>query len=147
MHTHLLTGMLLLTLPALAADKMQRLNVKTGLWETTRTMHVQSSMGSRSHTETDKDCVTEEDLEKGNSFSERSQQECRQLIVRSTATELEIHMVCEAPEGKGEGTVRIQVLSPESTKGSAETHGTIQGQPMSTSSTFTSKWISSSCRK
>ena len=147
MRTHLLTGMLLLTLPAFAADKMQRLNVKTGLWETTRTMHVQSSMGGHSNTTTNKDCVTEEALEKGNSFAEKTQRECKQQIVKSTATELEIHMVCEAPEGKGEGTVRIQVLSPESTKGSAETHGTIQGQPMSTTATFTSKWIGSSCKK
>lgn len=144
---NLLTGTLLLALPALAADKVQRLGVKTGLWETTRTMHIQSAMGDRSHTDNQKDCITEEDLEKGDSFSERSQMECKKDIVKSTTTELEIHMACEAPEGKGEGTLRIQVLGPESTKGSVETRATIQGQSMRTSSTFSSKWISSSCKK
>src|SRR5215471_1665648 len=106
MRQRLFFGMLIFALTAFAADKMQRLNVKTGLWEVTTTMSTQGETpvpaellqrltpeqrarmearmkaqpAGRSRTTTEKNCLTEEDLAKGDSFSKNPNQECTQKI-------------------------------------------------------------------
>ncbi len=173
MRTRLLIGMLLVALAAFAGDKLQRLNVRTGQWEVTTTINTQGQLpispellarmspeqrarmqarmnaqpGQRSRTITHKDCVTEKELERAELFSTKPNQECTQNIVSSSSIAAEIHIVCEAEGMKGEGTVKIQVLSPESTKGSSHMTGSGGGHTMTSDSTFTAKWVSASCSK
>jgi len=166
-------GVLLLALTALAADKVQRLNVKTGLWEVTTITHNQGHMpipegmlkrmtpeqrarmdarlkaqpAERSHTITHKSCVTEQDTQKGDLFSTNPNQECTEQIVSSTSTAAEIHMVCERQGIQGNGTLTIKALNPEYVKGSSHITANGNGQTLNTDSTFTAKWVGASCGK
>jgi hypothetical protein len=171
MHVRITTGILLLTLTAFAADKVQRLNVKTGLWEVTTTIHNQGHMpvpaamlermtpeqrvrmeerlkaqpADRSRTITHKNCVTEQDMQKGDMFSTNPNKECTEHVVSSTSTSAEIQMSCKGEGIQGNGTIKIKVLNPESVTGSSHITATGNGQTLNTDSTFTSKWLSASC--
>jgi len=173
MRIRLVSAILLVALAAFAGDKLQRLNVKTGLWENTTTINTQGQMpipsemldkltpeqrarmearmkaqpNERSHAITEKHCVTEKDLNDGKVFSSKPNQECTQQLVSSTATSAEIHMACEGEGIKGSGTVKIQVIDPEHVKGSTQIHAAGNGQTIDTQSTFTSKWLGADCGK
>ena len=119
MRTRIWAGVLLIGLTAFAADKMQRLNVKTGLWEVTKTIHTEghtpipaamlerltpeqrarmearlkAQPADRSRTITARNCVTEQDMQKGSLFSTNPNNECTEHIVNSTSTAFEVQMV------------------------------------------------------
>lgn len=173
MRIRLISAILLVALAAFAGDKMQRLNVKMGLWENTTTINTQGQMpipsemldkltpeqrarmearmkaqpNERSHTITEKHCITEKDLDKGSLFTTKPNQECTEQLVSSNASYAEVRYVCEAEGIKGNGTVKIQVIDPEHVKGSTQIHAAGNGQTIDTQSTFTSKWLSASCGK
>jgi hypothetical protein len=173
MRIRLVLGIVLVALAAFAGDKVQRLNVKTGLWENTTTVNSQGQMpipaemlerltpeqrarmearmkaqpNERSRTFTEKHCVTAKDLNDGTLFSKNPSQECTQEIVNSTSTSAEVHLVCAAEGIKGDGTVKVQVLNPENVKGTTQIHASGNGQTINTNSSFTAKWLSASCGK
>src|SRR5947209_10843389 len=127
-----------------AADKVQPLNVKTGLWETTRTTNTSGQMpippelmarltpeqrakmedrmkansAEKSRTDTSKSCLTKEKLEKA-PFSDE-QKECTRTIVSSTSSQAEVKFECDMQGMKANGTVHVEALNPESVKGSAQ---------------------------
>ncbi len=163
---------LILGLPALlsAGDKLQRLNVKTGLWEVsnTRTMsgempvpagllermtpeqrarmeaRLKEGSAGQTTTTTYKSCVTQKDLDDGTSFGE-DQGECTKNVISSTSSKAQVHMVCAFQGIKGEGTVEVQALSSESTRGSVHMTASGNGRTMNSDSTFTAKWIGTNC--
>lgn len=173
MRTPVLVGIVLIASAAIAGDKMQKFNVKPGLWEVTNTVNTNGAMpfsdemlsrltpeqrarvearmkaqsGSRSHSTTYKSCVTEQDLDRGKAFGDQHNNECTQTVVKSTATMAEVHVVCEAEGMKSNGTVKMQALSPESVKGSTEMTATGSGRSMTSNSTLTARWVSASCGK
>ena len=173
MRVRITAGILLLTLTAWAGDKVQRLNVKAGLWEVTTTIHNQGHMpvpaamlermtpeqrarmeerlkaqpADRSRTITHKNCVTEEDMQKGNLFSTTPNKECTEHVVNSTSTSAEIQMACKSEGIQGNGTIKIKARSPESVEGSSHITAAGNGQTLNTDSTFTAKWVSASCGK
>ncbi len=113
MRPILLGLVLLLSAAVWAADKIQPLNVKTGLWETTRTTTTSGQMpippellarltpeqrakmeermkansAEKTRASTSKSCMTKEKLEKA-PFSDE-QKNCTRTIVRSTSSEAE----------------------------------------------------------
>jgi len=166
----LLVGLaLLLTLSAWAVDKFQPLNVKTGLWETTMTVttsgqmpippemrarltpeqrakleeRMQANSGAKTHTSTNRSCLTKEKLGRGTLFENET--ECTQTVVTSTSSKLELQVACEGPGIKSSGDLSIEALSTESAKGSGHMTMTGSGRTMSSSTTLNAKWISSSC--
>ncbi len=173
MRIHLLVGILLVALAAFAGDKSQRLNIKTGLWENTTTIDQQGKVpipaemlerlspdqrarmearmkaqpNEHTHTYTDKQCVTEKDLDNDALFSKPPAQGCTRQVVNFTSTSAEVHYVCEMDGAKGDGTVKVQVLNPENVKGSGQIHAIAYGQPINSNSSFTARWLGSDCGK
>ena len=165
----ILLGLVLLSGAVWAADKIQPMNVKTGLWETTRTITTSGQMpippelmakltpeqrakmeermkansAEKSSTNTSKSCMTKEKLEKA-PFSDE-QKDCTRTIVTSTSSEAEIKFVCDMQGMKADGTIHVEALSQESVKGSAQSTMTGGGRSRSTSATFTSKWLGPNC--
>jgi uncharacterized protein DUF3617 len=96
----------------------------------------------RTRTFTNKQCETKEKLAE-QPFS--SQKECKSTIIRSTATKAEIKMSCEFGDVKSVGTMNIEVLSPESVKGSGHMSSNGGGHAMTVNTTFSGKWLGASC--
>jgi hypothetical protein len=172
MRTRILIASILV-LPAflIAGDKYQRLNVKTGLWEVTRTQTSEGQMpipagmlakltpeqrarmearmkehsGAQTRTTTYKSCVTKEELDKGDAFGGEEKEACTETIESSTSTRAQVKLVCSMQGISGEGTFEIEALSPESTKGSTHITSTGGGRMMTVNSTFTAKWLGTGC--
>ncbi|HTM35907.1 MAG TPA: DUF3617 domain-containing protein [Terriglobales bacterium] len=158
----------ILSSAAWTQTKLQPLNVKTGLWESTVTSttsgqmpipaemlaklspeqrakieaRMQQNSGQRSRTRTNRDCETKEKLEK-QLFNDEKQ--CKQTIISSTSTAAEVKMVCEFDDVKSNGTMHIDVLSPESVKGSGQMTSSGGGHTMTMNTSFTAKWLGPSC--
>ena len=169
----ILAGLVMLSSVAVwAADKLQPLNVKTGLWETTTTritsgempipaeflarltpeqrgkmearMKANSAEKTKTNTNTSKSCMTKEKLEKA-PFSDE-QKDCTRTIVTSTSNKAEVRFTCEKADTMVNGTINIEALDPENVKGSGNTTMTGGGHTMNTSGAFTSKWLGTDCR-
>lgn len=128
-------GCLLLPLVASSAEQ---LNVKLGLWEITSTtqmsglpplpkevldkmtpaqrarMVAEAKASAAPSVETDRECVTQEDLE--HPFHSADRESCKQTIVVATRTTQEARIVCGG-EHKGTGTLRISTPTPETMSG------------------------------
>ena len=159
-----------LTIFVWAADKVQPLNVKTGLWETTATIatsgampipaellskltpeqrarmedRLKASAAEKIKTTTSKKCLTKEELEKGLAFGEQKK-ECTQTVVTSTSNKAEVRVACENETMNSSGTIQIEALSRESVKGSGQMSVTDGGHTMNANTTFTAKWIGPIC--
>ena len=166
--SRLVLAAVLLSSAAWGQNKLQPLNVRTGLWESTVTsttggqMPIPAELLSRlspeqrakfearmkqnsapkSRTFTNKDCETKEKLAE-QPFS--SQKECRQTVVTSTSSKAEIKMVCDFGDVRSSGMMHIDVLSPESVKGSGQMTSQGGGHAMTVNTSFTAKWLGPSC--
>jgi len=153
-----------------AADKVQPLNVKTGLWEVTTTttrsgemplpadllakltpeqrakMEETSKANSSELTRstTRKSCLTKEKLETGAAFHE-DRKSCGLTIVTSTSSKLETRVQCDVEGVKNVGTFQVEALSQESVKGAV--HMTTSGgdHTLIMTSSFTANWIAPAC--
>jgi uncharacterized protein DUF3617 len=164
-------GLIILSSVAVgAADQGQPLNVKTGLWEVSRTMTRSGSMpippellqrlspeqrarleermkaqsGEQTKTTTYQTCLTKEELQEGPTFNEEKYQ-CSRNILNSTSSKIELRLTCEQEGINGNGTIQIEALSPESVKGSVHIVANGGGKTMNSNSSFSAKWIASSC--
>jgi len=154
---------------AWAADKIQPLNVKVGLWECTMTSiiggqppvpaemlsqltpqqrarleeRMKADSGARTNKSVYKSCVTREKLADGEGFENRK--ECTQKVMTSTSSKLDMHVVCDQEGVKSAGTVHLDVLNPETVKGTGQMTVSGNGQSMSSNLALSAKWIGSSC--
>jgi hypothetical protein len=173
MRVRVATGILLVALSGFAADRLLRLNVKTGLWEVTKTIRnvghmpipagmlerltpeqrarmearLKAQPAERSRTITEKECVTEQDMHKGDLFTTNPNRECTEHLVNATSTDAVIQLACREEGLQGNGMVKIKVLNPESVEGSSHITATGNGRTLNTDSTFTAKWVSATCGK
>ena len=116
----LIVGIILWSFAIWAADKIQPLDVKTGLWEVTTTSvtsgmppippealarltpeqrarmeeSMKSRMGGTPKTTIRKDCVTKEKLDKDYLFGE-DRKECTRTVVTTSSRKLEMKMQCQ----------------------------------------------------
>jgi hypothetical protein len=152
-----------------AADKIQPLNLKLGLWQMTYTMdqnwaaqipaellakmtpqqraRTQAKLKARAaqgpRTETKRFCLTEEKLNKA-IFANEDNQSCqRTTIVASTAKLLQFHEECPAGEAKRTADRRFEALDPETMKGSMKADST--GTTLSMNADLAGKWIGADC--
>jgi len=156
------------TIPAfaqqVAGKKLQPLNVKPGLWQTTTTYRVSGELplppdalekltpeqraqieqsvkrNGATQTVTDKHCVTQEELR-----SPLNESHCTWNIVESTSTRARGSVACEEQGMDMNGTGDFEAVDPEHMKGSAHLTSTGSGRSMTTDATFTSSWLGSSC--
>ena len=163
--------LLLASSPAVwAANKVQPLNVRVGLWEVTTTVasngqmpipadllarltpeqrarmeeRMKANSSSKTRTATHKNCLTKEKLDRGETFSEE-RKTCAETLVTSTSSTVEVRVVCENEGVKSNGTLHIDALNSENVKGSVHMVASGGEHSMNMSSTFTGKWIASSC--
>jgi hypothetical protein len=152
-----------------AEDKFQPLNVKTGLWETTRSTtrsgevpipeemlsrltpeqrakfeaRMKANAAAKTTTHTDKSCVTKRTLEESPFTDQQGQ--CTKKILTSTSSKAEASFVCDIEGTTAKGSVKVEAVNSETVKGEQQITATVNGRTMNTSGTFTSKWLGSSC--
>jgi len=150
--------------------KLQSLNIKPGLWESTRTIkrtgempiptellnrltpeqrarmeeRMKANSGGRTSTETEKHCVTREDLERDR-LKIAEAKECTTTVVNSTSTNLRGKIVCETAGMHATGMLELVAADPEHVNGSY--HSTVDGNDhtIKLEGTWTSKWLAASC--
>ena len=150
--------------------KLQPLNIKPGLWESTRTIQrtgempipaellnrltpeqrarmeerMKANSAGHASTKTEKHCVTREDLEKDRLKIAESE-DCTTTVVNSTSTRLKGKMVCETEGMHATGTLELVAVDPEHLNGSY--HSTVDGSghTVNVEGSWTSKWVGSSC--
>ena len=172
MRTGIFFGTILLSSAvALAADRVQPLNVKVGLWEVTTTATISGEIPipaglleklnpeQRARVEerikvrsseppsvtTREHCLTKEELTKGVTFG-GDRKSCTRTVVTSTSNKLEMRIECLNPgqDIKTQGTVQVEAIDTETVKGSVRL--TVSGDRAADStSTFTATWIGPIC--
>ncbi len=155
-------------LDARAADKITPLDVKLGLWEVTTTnsmsgeipippeklakltpeqrARLEASMAKLTAptTDTHKECLTKEKLDKDLLFAE-DRQECTRTIVNSSTVRLEAKIHCEDEETKTDGTLALNVENSDSVKGNMEAVVISGKRTMKMHITFATKYLAASC--
>jgi uncharacterized protein DUF3617 len=152
-----------------AATRVQPLNVKTGLWETTMTYtragelpisqgmldkltpeqrarfeeRMKASQG-KTNTTTYKSCLTKEQLESPD-FTDKKQ--CTWKTLESSSTRTKGSAVCVYREigAKLTGAGEIIAVDQEHVKGTIHMTGTGSGRRLDTDGKLTAKWLGSSC--
>ena len=171
MRTSVLMVVLILGCGLWAEDAIKPLDVKLGLWETTSTFQssgmppvnippdalarmtpdqrakVEAMMKGQgsSRTTTTKSCMTREKMKRSEMFYDE-QKQCTKTVVSSSSSKLEMRLQCTMEGGgKADGTVRVERMNSESTKGSVQMVSTSGDHTMNMNSTFTSKWLGPDC--
>lgn len=157
------------TAQAKTGTKLQPLNVKPGLWETTVTYamegglpmspemlkrmtpeqraRLEEAMKSESangHTTTYKNCMKKQDLENPD-FMDKKQ--CTWTTLESTSTTVKGSASCDyKDEGMTvNGSGEFVALDQEHVKGNMRMKANGGGREMNTNTVFTSKWLRSDC--
>ena len=152
-----------------AADKLQTLDVKLGLWETTSTSNlsgappippdalakmspeqrekfeqmIKGRMGAP-QTHTHKYCLTKEKLEKDLSFGE-DRGKCTHDILSSSSSGAEVKFHCVEEDMSTDGTAKFHAANSENVKGTIHATSTGSGKSMTMDISVTSRYLSSSC--
>jgi len=113
-------------------------------------MMKQRGISSNGHSTVVKSCVTKEKIEKGMAFSDEKRENCTHTVANSTATHAEIKMHCEMNKDSAnkaivDSTTQVDVLGPDSTKGTTHAVTTSNGRTMVSDMTFTSKYLGADC--
>lgn len=150
----------------LAAQKIEPLNVKLGLWEMTTTTKTGGEMpispellnkltpeqrakleesmkahsGAHETTNTYKTCLTKEKM----SF-DKEEKNCTRTILTSTSSKVAVKVQCSQPKMQSNATMEFEALSPENVKGSGHVVVSGEGHTMNLDGTYTGKWIGSAC--
>jgi len=156
--------------PGGTANGLKPLNIKTGLWENTRTIkragempiptellnrltpeqrarmeeRMKAHSAAHANTVTEKHCVTKEDLEKDR-LKLAEAKECTTTVLNSTSTSLKAKLVCDTEGMHANGTLELVAADPEHLNGSYHSTMNGNGHTMNVEGTWTSKWVSASC--
>jgi hypothetical protein len=152
-----------------AADNLQPLDIKTGLWEASMThatagmppippevlakltpeqrARMEEMMKNRSGasgTTTTKSCITKEKLEKDMAFRDERTQ-CTRTVVSSSSRGFEMKLHCGEKDSTSDGTFKLDVINSESVKGAF--HMVVSGgdHTMNIDNTFTGRYLGPAC--
>lgn len=138
----LLGAISLVATVVVAADTVQPLNVKTGVWQVTMTTTIQGMGGP--HTHSYKSCVTKENLNQY-PFADR-ENNCKYKIQSSTGSHMDVSGSCLPQEGgKADFKIQLDAIDSENVNGTGqltlagpqgEMHGDYSGK---------GKWMGASC--
>jgi hypothetical protein len=152
------------------APKLQPLNVKPGLWESTRTIkragempipaemlnrltpeqrarmeeRMKAKSAAHSNTTTEEHCITKEDLER-DKLKLAEAKECTTTVLNTTTTTVKAKIVCDQEGMHATGTLELVAADPEHLNGSYQSTVDGSGHAMNVEGTWTSKWLGSSC--
>jgi len=165
-----IVAILALSTATWAVDTVQPLELKTGLWEVTTTVstsldlpipaailekltpeqrarieeRMKASKADSGKTTVKRECLTRKDLERGVPFRP-AQKSCSWAVINSTSSQVEMRGYCVDQGVKMEGTLRIEVLSPEAAEGSVQFSTNGENATPGLTSTFKAKWIRPRC--
>ncbi len=131
-----------------AGEKVEPLNVKTGLWQVTETYSATGLPAGipANHTTNYKTCVTKKDLE-SNPFREPDDK-CSWKVLNSSASDMEVSgTACDmGNQGmKADFHLKLHVVDSEHVQGSGDWKADGGGMSMNGRATGNGKWISASC--
>jgi len=131
-------------MPALSADQLARLPPEARA----RIEALQAGRsGGGGHTV--KQCLTAKSLDRAFQNDDERMKKCTHTIVTQTASAVEVHFECPSmgPNGNANshGTLKWTMLNPETTKGSLEMVIDFGRGPMTHTTEFNGKWVSSDC--
>ena len=152
------------------AVKLQPLNLKTGLWESTRTIkrtgqlpipaemlnrltpeqrarmqeRIKANSAAHTSTATEKHCITKEDLE-SDRLKLLETKECSTTVLNSTPTAAKAKFVCDQEGMRLTGTLELVAADPEHVNGSYQSAVNGGGNTTNVDGTWTSKWLGPSC--
>lgn len=155
---------------AQSGAKLQPLNVKPGLWESTRTIkragqlpipaemlnqltpeqrarmeeRMKANSAARTTTITEKHCLTKEDLERDR-LKLAEAKECTTTVLRSTTATVNAKFECDQDGMHATGTLELVAADPEHVNGSYRSTANADGHTMNVEGTWTSKWLGPSC--
>jgi len=138
---------------------------KAGLWDVTVTTNAggaampdmsklspeaQAMMRARGmtmngHTITVQHCMTQSEVDANNPPAMRNQKECKIANSRISGNAFSADMTCSG-EMTGTGHMEVTYDSPEHYAGKSTMSGTVNGHPMSTSTTFEGRWVGADCK-
>jgi uncharacterized protein DUF3617 len=153
-----------------SAAKLQPLNVKPGLWESTRTIkregalpipdemlsrltpeqrarmeeRMKANSAAHTNTTTERHCLTKEDLERDR-LKLAEAKECTTTVLNSTSTSAKARLVCDQEGMHATGTLDMVASDSEHVSGSYHSAVNADGHAMKVEGTWTSKWLASSC--
>jgi hypothetical protein len=154
-----------------AAQKIEPLNVKMGLWEMNNTITVTGTpvvppevlakmppeqrarleermknyAGGQGRPHTYKSCFTKKKLEEGMGFDDQKQQ-CKRKVISSSSNHLEMEVECVVENAKTSGGGKIEVENPESVKGHMHmVIATPNGGNMQSDVLISGKWLGADC--
>jgi hypothetical protein len=157
------------TAPA-AARNLKPLNIKPGLWESTRTIKTAGEMpipaellnrltpeqrtrmeermkarsAGRANTTTERHCVTKDDLEQDR-LKLAEAKECTTTVLNSTSTSVRAKLVCDTGGMHATGNLELIAADPEHLNGSYHSTMNADGHTMNVEGSWTSKWLGASC--
>lgn len=171
MRTRILLGLIVaVSISSRAADKVQPLNVKLGLWEVSTTVTSSGEMpipadmlakltpeqrarfeekmkeraGTKTKARVRKSCLTKEKLESGMDFNE-DKASCSRTVLSSSTSNLRVRYQCMLDDVKWSGDVEVEALTPETVKGSMHGSASSGDHTMNNNSTFAARWIGAAC--
>ncbi len=153
-----------------SGGKVQPLNIKPGLWESTRTIkrtgqlpipaemlnrltpeqrarmeeRMKANSAAHTNTTTEKHCVTKEDLEKDR-LKVAEAKECTTTVINTTTTTVKAKFVCEQEGMHATGMLELVAADPEHLNGSYHSTADAEGHTMNVEGAWSSKWLGSSC--
>lgn len=144
-----------ISVAVVAAAQFQPLNVKTGLWQITKTVtwtdyppQMAAMMKAGSRPMTYSSCVTVKDLN-SNPWANGSGDKCTWTVLNSTSTDMEVQGIgCDF--GKESGMTadvhgQIHIEDSENGTGSMTLTLTGNGQTMHGIAKYAGKWVGASC--
>jgi hypothetical protein len=167
-------GIMTLTAIGAGYLSAQGLGVKTGEWETTTNMsglgggtaavpqlppgaldrlppeqraRIEAQLkaaGGGARSNSTKHCITQDDVSKGFHPS-NVPASCSYTLQVSTPTQQKMAVTCDNDKAKSTGTIQVDVVDPQTLKGSIQMATAANGQTMNTNITFTSKWLGPAC--
>jgi hypothetical protein len=105
---------------------------------------MKANSGGHANTETEKHCVTREDLERDR-LKIAEAKECTTTVVNSTTTNLKGKIVCETAGMHATGVLELVAVDSEHVNGSYHSTADGNNHTMNLEGTWTSKWLGSSC--
>jgi hypothetical protein len=162
---------LMMAVAVLAAGPFQPPNVKVGLWQTTGTTtthgimpfpedllrkmapeqrdrvesKMQADTAGRTTTRTYKTCLTQSQLDDWKLY-DNFEKDCKQSIDTSTGSRLDGHWDCDFGGGViGTGVIHLEVINPQSTKGTIHMIAHGNGHEFTSDATISSKWLGAHC--
>lgn len=163
-------GLMMLLGSTLWTADLRALDVKTGQWETTTTgqmtgmpaippealahmtpeqrAKIESAMGARGAKPiVSTYCLTKEKLEQAWNTGQSMAKNCTTTMTSSSAGKQEVHMECNQNGTKMTGTVKVEAVDSEHTRGSIQMMAASAdtGHAMNMNYSFTSKWLGAAC--